>query len=337
MLFEQLKQDLKIMVDDHRLSGATIGLLNIKTQQRQVSALGTLGQGEYAKTSLTTDYYYDLASLTKLYTTYRLIQLKETNKLALADSVQHYLPEFSYPDITIKHLLLHNSGLAKSVRKMAPLTKAVLEEDIIHPKRLLDVEKETLYSDVGFMLLGQIIMAVTQTPLAEDYTHHLLAPYGLKQTHFRLNDMRDNQENYVPTEDIISRGGMLQGQVDDYKAYLLGGAAGHAGIFATIDDTLGFLKIWLDRDVKFWQDMQDNQFGIRTLGWHYWTFGGEDHPISCQNWLYQTGFTGTIMALDLTTGRGLVILTNRVHPNRQNNQSWLVERYELLQRFFVGG
>lgn len=321
------------LIDEGVIYGATIGVID-KYGHQQVVTRGTLGTGPYTGIPLRGDEVYDLASLTKLYTTWRVLQLAKDGVISLSTPVNEIIA-IEGQEITVEQLLLHNSGLSTSVRKVPNLTLEALLADLSAPNFVAAPETQTKYSDVGFMLLGKIIEQVTGNDLAHDYQDNLLKPMGLEHSGFRVPELANFTagETFVPTEDVPARGGFLEGQVDDYKAYLLGGAAGHAGMFATIDDALKFTLHWLQADEVF-SDWRDHEFGIRTLGWHYWNWGGEDNPVLKKNWLYQTGFTGTLMCLDLERQQALVVLTNRVHPQRWAS-SWLVDRYEFMARFFL--
>lgn len=227
------------------------------------------------------------------------------------------------------------------MRKVPELTREMLEEDLMIGDTINEPGTVTKYSDVGFMVLGKALEALDDMPLALDVTANVLAPKNLTNSGYRVADKGRFDaplDRFVPTEDVPFRGGVLQGEVDDFKAHLLGGAGGHAGMFATAEDALSFVHEWLMPDEDLPADMhaylKDNQAGIRTFGWHYWTYGGEDNPVVVTDWLYQTGFTGTIMAVNYRTMQGMVVLTNRVHPTR-NNTSWLKDRYEFTQAFFA--
>lgn len=339
-LIERLENIAQKMVDDGRLIGATVGVVNFKNQ-KEIASVGQVGTGEFADDILSVNHIYDLASLTKLYTTMRYLQLFKSETVTPETTVQSILPTFGNADITLGQLLWHNSGLPSSVRKVPELTREMLEEDLMIGDTINEPGTVTKYSDVGFMVLGKVLEALDDMPLALDVTANVLASKNLTNSGYRVADKGRFDaplDRFVPTEDVPFRGGVLQGEVDDFKAHLLGGAGGHAGMFATAEDALSFVHEWLMPDEDLPADMhaylKDNQAGIRTFGWHYWTYGGEDNPVVVTDWLYQTGFTGTIMAVNYRTMQGMVVLTNRVHPTR-NNTSWLKDRYEFTQAFFA--
>lgn len=338
-LIERLEKIAQTMVDDGRLFGATVGVVNFKGQ-KEIASVGKVGTGHFANELLPVNHIYDLASLTKLYTTMRFIQLFKAGQVTPNATVKSILPDYGNDRVTVSQLLLHNAGLPSSVRQVPALTKSMLETDIMAGELINEPGRVTKYSDVGFMLLGKVLTAVTGLPLVTDMTANLLTPKKLTASGYRvpgIGGLQAPTSRFVPTEDVPVRGGILQGQVDDFKAYLLGGAAGHAGMFATASDALSFVHEWLLPDDDLPANMAgylaENQAGIRTFGWHFWTYGGEDNPVVVTDWLYQTGFTGTIMAVNYRTMQGLVVLTNRVHPSRDNT-SWLKDRYEFTQAFF---
>ncbi|MBM7617204.1 CubicO group peptidase (beta-lactamase class C family) [Weissella uvarum] len=322
------------LVAEKPLVGMSVGVVNQKGQQVQTQ-IGKIDQ--YPEHKVEADTIYDLASLTKLYTAKAYVQLVLDQQFDLSRTLKSVLPTFNHPEITFQQVLTHSSGLPSSVRKTDHLDRKMLLEDLNNRPLLAEPGQEIHYSDVGYMLLGQALSEIMGMPLEQAMAQLVLTPLGLAHTGYRTAQMPNYQtlptEAFAPTEYVPERGGLLQGTVDDYKAALLGGAAGHAGIFSPMADALRFVASWLQPEVV--QLLQANRVDFRTLGWHYWRFGGEDHPSVEKDWLYQTGFTGTIMAINLKNQTGLVILTNRVYPNRQTYDWWRVDRYQLPQAFFA--
>lgn len=333
-LLEHLATVGQRFVTEKPLPGMSIGLVTPQNQQ-QACYLGQIDHQSMHQVQAET--IYDLASLTKLYTALAYLHLALDENFALDQPLKNVLPNFNHPEITFKQILGHNSGLPSSVRKTTQLTKAMLENDLYTRELLNTPGTEIHYSDVGYMLLGKALSKVMGVSLEQAMQTLVIAPLQLKETGYRTNAMPEFMaipaSRFAPTEINPDRGGELRGEVDDFKAELLGGAAGHAGIFSTQADTLTFLSDWLRPEMVAL--LRESRFDFRTLGWHYWRFGGEDFPSVEQDWLYQTGFTGTIMALNLKTNQGLSILSNRVYPNRQVYDWWRVDRYQMPQAFFA--
>ncbi|QOD85744.1 beta-lactamase family protein [Weissella viridescens] len=333
-VMENLSQIGQRLINQTPLVGMNVGMLTAAGQQEQV-ALGS--RDGNAAHPVQTDTIYDLASLTKLYTAAAYIQLVRQSDFDLARTIQSVLPQFNYTEITFQQVLQHTSGLPSSVRKTTQLTREMLLTDLYNRELISAPGTEIHYSDVGYMLLGEALKVITGQTLEQAMHQLVFEPLGLHETGYRTPAMPGfydlPKERFAPTEDVPERGGLLQGTVNDFKAKLLGGAAGHAGIFSTLTDALTFNQFWLEPDVVAL--LQANRCDFRTLGWHYWRFGGEDKPSIEQDWLYQTGFTGTIMALNLKTNEALTVLTNRVYPERTVYDRWRVDRYQFPQAFFA--
>lgn len=289
---------------------------------------GKQGRDEFAL-GLDPAMLYDLASVTKVVaTTTRIFQLLSDHTIRLHDSVTRFLPGFTHPEITIKNLLLHNSGLPADIEHSDRMNR----EDLITAIYDCELEHEpgqaTVYSDLGYILLGWIIRTVDGS-LARSVQDHILYPLAMTNTGYNLNRPK---VRFVPTEFDLRRG-QIQGQVHDYKAFLLNGESGHAGLFSTLTDLTVFTEMMLnfgayqgkrvlDENVFDWLDAYDEDG--RTLGWE--RYAG-------QHQYYHTGYTGPMIAFDLDRQLGLVVLTNRVYPTRENT-AWNRDRKEVLDLFF---
>lgn len=282
---------------------------------------GTQGTIEpFVNISLHESMYYDLASLTKvLGTTTRILQLVEEQRLQLSTKIVDILPDFTFSNIQIQHLLLHTSGLDADFQNKENLTKQTILKRI--NKTSLHQNGETVYSDLGFILLGLIIETIDNMTLEESFRIHIFKKIKMNQTSYKTTA---NKTKYVPTE-IQEERGCIQGIVNDSKAYQIG-MIGSAGLFSTLKDLSLFVKSMLfDEKIinnstkKLLLDTTVNQ---RTFGW--------EKPFGTSV-LYHTGFTGTSICLDYTNGKGFVLLTNRNFPIRKNE--FLFARKKLIQLF----
>lgn len=268
---------------------------------------------------------YDLASVTKVVgTTTRILQMIQEGSLSLSVRVQEVLDRFRHPDITVEHLLLHNSGLPAEI----PDKRTLTADNILD--RLYGTEPESLpgerfcYSDPGYILLGLMIKAVDGDSLEESMRKSVFSPLGMGNTSYRP---KADIGSFVPEEYREERG-FICGEVHDSKAYLLG-ESGSAGLFSTLDDLMTFAKAYTQRDSRLFGKeifalLDKTECYGRTLGWSR-EYGSHT--------LYHTGFTGTSILLDMEKRQSFVLLTNRIHPTRGNSR-FLECRKALNDKFF---
>ncbi|NJP37067.1 serine hydrolase domain-containing protein [Alkalicoccus luteus] len=271
-----------------------------------------------------TDTIYDLASLTKTFTSTAAVQLIEAGELALDDHVADYIPEVEEA-FTIRQLLTHTSGLPAWI----PL--AFLEDEQARWDAIYDTAPEEepgeayIYSDLNMILLGQVIEAVSGDTLDTYMEEAIFEPLGMEDTMF--NPPAALQERIAATEPqpALDRG-LVWGSVHDENAYSLGGAVGHAGLFSTTSDLAVFLQTLLNGGVydgerileadTVREMLTDQTGGDLEQGFGFnvnrdW-FMGEFAPTAAGH----TGFTGTSFVIDPKTNTIAILLTNRVHPTR---------------------
>lgn len=275
--------------------------------------------------------YYDLASLSKVVgTTTRVLQLIEEGRISFDTPVYEVLSRFRYPKITVGNLLMHNSGLMAEVLDKETLTKDNMIDRVYETPVVQPVGTGFIYSDTGFILLGLLVQELDGISLEESFQEHIFGSMHMTRTSYLPQKYDSGLEWYLPTE-VTSARGCIHGEVHDRKAYLLsqnGIQGGSAGLFSTLEDMTLFAAGYLKRtselfgDQVYQQLMDTSSFG-RTYGWSK-EYG--------EHTLYHTGFTGTSMLLDMERVRGFVLLTNRVHPAREN-EVFLEVRKELNQIF----
>jgi CubicO group peptidase (beta-lactamase class C family) len=281
---------------------------------------------------------YDLASLTKVVaTTSGIMILFDEGKVALNDPVSKFIPAFAggaKDDITIRQLLEHRSGLPAGRElwrvAMSPeeARRAVIETPLeCSPGDCL------IYSDLGADLLGWVVESASGQGLDEFLHQRVFRPLGMEETTFRPHwTLRDR---IAPTELTPPRGYPLRGEVHDENAFVLGGVAGHAGLFSTASDLAIFAQMMLNggelNGVRIVSDSTVALFtartpsrGTRALGWD--TCGQEG---SCGKYLGpraygHTGFTGTSMWIDPDRDLFVILLTNRVHAARARRPSKVI-------------
>ena len=164
---------------------------------------------------------YDLASLTKVVgTTTRLLQLLLAGKIQLDQPTGSLVSGLRYPQLTIEQLMLHRSGLPADVPNAHALDRAGLIQAVKTMAAVAPPDTTTLYSDLNFILLGWAIAAVDGS-LAASLHQHVFEPLGMQATGYCPQAVAPS--NFVPTENVPERGGVLRGTVHDHKAFLLDG------------------------------------------------------------------------------------------------------------------
>lgn len=294
------------------------------------------GRLDYTSTSpaANPNSVYDLASLTKVVCTTTLaMQACERGGIDLDDRLGRFFPEFRSGhkrQVALKHLLSHSSGLPAH----APLyAHAGGKEDLL--RRVLETPLEyrpgsrSLYSDLGFILLGAVVEGVGGDSLDKLAQEQIFLPLGMRRTCFQPPS--DWRPRIAPTESDPWRKRLLRGEVHDENACAMGGVAAHAGLFGTAADLAVFCQALLNggvynhrRIVKpstletFTQRQTRPAATTRALGWDTpapdSSAGNELSPRSYGH----TGFTGTSLWIDPRRRLFIVFLTNRVHPSREN-------------------
>jgi CubicO group peptidase (beta-lactamase class C family) len=278
------------------------------------------------------DTIYDLASLTKVVvTTTMAMILVDEGRLDIDAPVSSLVPEFgggAKDGIKVFHLLTHSSGLPG----WAPLYREV-QDRAAYRRRILAMELEyepgarSVYSDLAFFLLGEIIEGLARESLDGFASRRILGPLGMTDTRF-LPDP-STRPRIAPTERDPWRGRVVHGEVHDENAFFLGGVAAHSGLFGTAPDLAVFAQMLLNGGVYAGARVVSTavletftrRAGIsestRALGWD--TPGGNSagRRFSPRSFGH-TGFTGTSLWIDPERNLFVILLTNRVHPDRDN-------------------
>ena len=218
---------------------------------------GGIGKLTYKKDAkfVDRDTKYDVASLTKvLATTPIIMKLVQKKQLALDFPISEFYDEYSVgdkKDVTIKHLLTHTSGLKSYVEyyKTTNLNnKESIINDILNQKLEYPPGTKVVYSDLGMILLYDIIEKVTNSSFEKLASKYYYNPLIMKNTYFNPSEKLKN--NIAPTEyDDYYRKRLIHGEVHDENAYILGGVSGHAGLFSTASDIANFSKLFINDGV----------------------------------------------------------------------------------------
>ena len=284
------------------------------------------------KLPMTPETVFDLASITKVVaTTTALMQLVERGRLRIEDPVSKYWPEFKgngKERITVRHLLTHYSGLRDvTTNQKRPGYDSTLKM-IASGKPISPPGTRFQYSDVNFIILGEVIQRISGRPLDAYCDEFIFKPLEMKDTGFRPSSSL--LDRIAPTQYQQGNSGkILRGEVHDSTSHTMGGVTGHAGLFSTADDLSIFCQTILDggisRGVRILSPLTvekmttpqspANKRILRGLGWDI------DSPFSsCRGELFpvgsfgHTGFTGTSIWIDPISTTYIILLTHRVHP-----------------------
>lgn len=291
-----------------RIPGAVLGIV-AADGSREVRTCG-LAQRVPAPETLGRDTFFDLASLTKvLFTAPAVLRLVAAGRIGLDDPLTVAIPDLRQYDLaarerqlTFRQCLAHATHLPA----VEPLYTYGQDPATLRAFILQRVWQPgpAVYSDINFMLLGIALERLIGRPLGEQET-----PPGLT---FHPDPARCAATEFCPW-----RGRVLRGEVHDENAFALGGAAGHAGLFGTVDGVLDAALALLRGAEPALAGVRARQFGTnRTLGWeaaHPGWSGGEHCSAEA---IGHTGFTGTGVWIDFSRGLAWALLTNRVHPTR---------------------
>jgi uncharacterized protein YbbC (DUF1343 family)/CubicO group peptidase (beta-lactamase class C family) len=288
---------------------------------------------EPAPEPMTVDTIFDLASLTKVVATATSIMiLVERGLVRLGDPVSRYIPEFGESgkkNITVEQLLTHRSGLIadndvkdyqqgpeeamRNIWKLAPLAEA---------------GSKFIYSDVNYIVLAELVNRLSGKAVDQFASENIFRPLGMKDTGYKPD--ASLTPRIAPTEKRGEK--WMRGEVHDPRAYLLGGVAGHAGLFSTADDLAIYCQMILNRG-EFHGARVLSPMGVarmtearpiggnavdgaaRGIGWDIFTGysanRGDLFPVGSFG---HTGFTGTGLWIDPSSETFVVFLSNRVHP-----------------------
>ncbi len=358
----QLQRLVRRFIDLQAFPGASLAV----GYREELLVCRGFGMLDYTATSAPANLHtvYDLASLTKVVCTTTLaMQACERGVIDPDDRLGRYFPEFRSGDkrqVALRHLLSHSSGLPAHV----PLYKHVGgKENVL--RRILETPLEhrpgcrSLYSDLGFILLGAVLERACGDSLDNLARKQIFEALGMRRTCF--HPPSDWRPRIAPTEMDPWRKRLLRGEVHDENACAMGGVAAHAGLFGTAADLAVFCQALLNggiynhrRIVKrttletFTKRQAGPHDGSRALGWDTPSPNSSaGNKLSPQSYGH-TGFTGTSLWIDPTRRLFIVFLTNRVHPSRDNSAiqsarrevadsvAEAVDQWEIMQRENAG-
>lgn len=352
-------QNIRAVVERAIAEGVTPGASVLVVRRGAVVLQEGFGRLTYDgdAPAVTPETIYDLASLTKVVGTTTLVMLLvEEGALDISLPVSAYLPEFldqapsgeeriRRAGVTVTDLLAHCSGLPAWIQfylefdpeaRGLPLDEARRRvfDRIMGAASDYEPRTDTVYSDNGILLLGEIIERVSGKPLDVLARERIFDPLGMATTRYR--PPAEWRDRIAPTEDNPWRGRVVRGQVHDENTVVLGGVAAHAGLFSTTGDLGVFLQMLLnggsmngrrllraDTIARFTRRVNLAPGSSRALGWDTPSRSASGGPSSAGDHFSassfgHTGFTGTSIWVDPERELFAVLLTNRVYPTREN-------------------
>jgi CubicO group peptidase (beta-lactamase class C family) len=332
------------LMNDAVTDGVFPGGILLVAKHRKVLFHEAFGDANtYQKRPMNRETIFDLASLTKpLATTPAVMKLVAASALRLQDRLGILLPELKNTpksDITIEHLLAHRSGLPayrpfyQRLQHIAPeerkerLNRMLCDTPLVFP-----VGGKTVYSDLGFMVLRWVIERIARRRLDHFVKTEIFDPIGLTNLFFIDSARQVIAEKFAATEVCMWRDGLVEGEVHDENAFAVGGVDGHAGLFGTAgqvhellceilslyhgDDSRGVFPPAIVR-----QFLNYGRKAERALGFDRPSLQGSSSGSHfSRNSVGHLGFTGVSFWMDLERLVIIILLTNRIHPSRQNEK-----------------
>jgi serine-type D-Ala-D-Ala carboxypeptidase len=329
--FQRAFDVLRSGIGQRAFPGAAIAV----THQGKLIAHKALGRFTYDATStaVTADTIYDLASVTKVIaTTTACMILYDRGRFKLDQPLADLLPDFAAQQdaarrrqITLCMLLSHSSGLPAYIKLFqTALNKDELIQRALRVPLAAAPGSRAEYSDIGFILLGQALEKLSHEPLDQFCQREIFAKLNLGHTCF--NPPAELKLAIPPTEDDRTfRHRLIQGEVNDENASVMGGVAGHAGCFATSLDVSVFAQCMLregtplvkKETLEIFTRRQDLPPGTsRALGWDTPSQPSQSGKYFSSRSYGHLGYTGTSLWIDSDRQLSVTLLTNRTWPDR---------------------
>ena len=307
------------------------------------------GYHDYTKTRrVRANDVFDLASITKIMsTTTAIMKLADDGRLSIDDPVAKYIDEFDTDDkrdITIRHFLLHTSGLpAYKIYVDVLRTRA----EILHAVRNEPLENRPgeryVYSDLGYILLGEIVEAVSGKRIDQFVRDEIFEPMGLHSTWYNPEQAGPSVSNRIPPTEIdtVYNRGTVQRRVHDERAYFMDGIVGHAGLFSSVQDISKFAFMMLNGGIYGGEQFltaetidyftgHRSPINHRGLGFDRKSDGfSSAGTLTGENTFGHLGFTGTSLWIDPDEDIAIILLTNRTYPNRSYGSTIRFIRAEI--------
>lgn len=336
------KDYLTEVVKKQEIPGAVL-LISQKNRIKLFESFGFFTDRNDRSTQMEINTIFDIASLTKVMATLpSILLLAASGEVGLDKDVRYYIDDFEPANITIEHLLLHNSGLPADLPYRSRDSQRDIWQELINLTPLHSPAHRTLYSDIGMILLGKIIEKVGGKSLATFSRDHIFTPWNLSDTMYLLPD---NKKGSAASTEWYQNN-YIQGVVHDEKAFQMNGVSGSAGVFSTAADVAKFASYFLYPEMQTLLPVDLMRYAIKprqtNRGLGLEVRNGEGEPLSCGKvWpkgsFGHTGFTGTSVWVDPKKELIVVFLTNAVHFGRNTPIKRIRERlHSLIYSSFSG-
>jgi CubicO group peptidase (beta-lactamase class C family) len=327
--FQRAFDVLRAGIAERAFPSAVAGVVH----QGKLVAWKGLGHFTYEPESpaVSTETIYDLASVTKVIaTTTSCMILHDRGQFELDRPLVELLPDFAADDlrrsrVTLRMLLAHSSGLPAYIKLFQTARdRAELLRQALQVPLTAEPGSRAEYSDIGFILLGEALEKLIHEPLGRFCAREIFARLGLSQTTF--NPPHDWKTSIPPTENDLSfRHRLIQGEVNDENASVMGGVAGHAGCFSSAWDVSVFAQCLLQggtplvrrSTLEIFTRREDFPLGSsRTLGWDTPSQPSQSGKYFSSRSYGHLGYTGSSLWIDPDRQLAVTLLTNRTWPDR---------------------
>lgn len=284
--------------------------------------------------------FFDLASITKIiFSTTYFMDAVAHKKVKLTDEVQSFLPWYKFSQVQVGELLNHSAGnhwwepYYKHLNSDLDSIQCFQQLEKMCQQAPLKKGPRAVYSDIDFFLLGAIMESIENRPLLAIWNTLKDNFYKKTTLHFNVsNKPQYTRASYAPTENSPWRKKIMQGEVHDENAWALGGVAPHAGLFGKIDDLSAFglllRNTYLQKKVSYVSTESLKKFAKRSMDTKKgdWGFGfmlpspqnSSAGDLLSRKAFGHTGFTGTALWYDPDNDLMVAMVSNRVHPTREN-------------------
>lgn len=332
-MYKKTNNYIKELVETKKIPGASYAFVSKETTSQYVYGKKQIIPYEEF---LEEGTLYDMASLTKVIcTTTIILQLVEKGKIEIDQPLNKYLPDFKDPRVTIRELLTHTSDINPYIPNRDKLNQKELKQALLALTSGSNRGEAVVYTDTGTILLGFLIESFYQKPVQQVFKEEILNSLHMNDSDFSFEDTT----LIAPTEVTKTRG-LIKGTVHDPKAFVLGKHCGSAGLFSTVNDTLKFVYMVLNKGMYDEKRLLEEETVLnlllsytqknskpRSLGWDLISYQG-------RHILYHTGYTGTFIIIDILAEEAFVFLSNRVHPV-DNKEEYLLIRDELIKIYLT--
>lgn len=332
---EMLEENIKKGIEQMATPGVAYGVV-----EGDKITTGGVGSKTYSnpEDKVTEDTIYDIASLTKVVVVVPIIsKLIDRGIIKTTDSLKKYLPRFKYDDVTIMDLMSHTSGLPADLEGKDIIPREEVLNRVYASEKEYETGTKIVYSDLGYILLGEMISAIYGKPLDQVAKEEVFEPLNMTSTCYRPSD----KSVCVPTEQTKD-GSFIQGDVHDEKARSMDGVAGNAGVFTTAKDLSNFASMILNDGVfngkqfvskaiiDSWFEPTYHEVSESNDRWRSWCWiVGYNRLVSNktrEGMISFNGYTGPSISIDRNNNIAIVLLSNRVHPTRENTKYTAVRR-----------